>query len=40
MEGYTGIGSAADVLALITEVQRRVREASGVQLEPEVRLWE
>ena len=35
----TGNATAADVLALIAEVQRRVREASGVQLEPEVRLW-
>lgn len=36
----TGDATAADVLALIAEVQRRVREASGVQLEPEVRLWQ
>lgn len=36
----TGSATAADVLALIAEVQSRVREASGVQLEPEVRLWE
>ena len=36
----TGDATAADVLALIAEVQRRVREASGVELEPEVRLWE
>lgn len=36
----TGNATAVDVLALIAEVQRRVREASGVQLEPEVRLWE
>lgn len=36
----TGGATAADVLSLIAEVQRRVREASGVQLEPEVRLWE
>lgn len=36
----TGNATAADVLALIAEVQRRVREASGVTLEPEVRLWE
>ena len=36
----TGGATAADVLALIAEVQRRVHEASGVQLEPEVRLWE
>lgn len=36
----TGDATAADVLALIAEVQRRVHEASGVQLEPEVRLWQ
>ena len=36
----TGNATAADVLALIAEVQRRVREVSGVTLEPEVRLWE
>ncbi len=36
----TGGATAADVLALITEVQRRVHEASGVALEPEVRLWQ
>ena len=35
----TGNATAADVLALIAEVQRRVHDASGVQLEPEVRLW-
>jgi UDP-N-acetylmuramate dehydrogenase len=35
----TGDATAADVLALIAEVQRRVHEASGVTLEPEVRLW-
>lgn len=35
----TGDATAADVLALIAEVQRRVHEASGVALEPEVRLW-
>ena len=31
-------GSADDVLALIREVQRRVEEATGVRLEPELRL--
>ena len=36
----TGNATAADVLALIAEVQRRVREASGVSLTPEVRLWQ
>ena len=36
----TGNATATDVLALIAEVQRRVRETSGVKLEPEVRLWE
>lgn len=36
----TGNATAADVLALIAEVQRRVLAASGVALEPEVRLWE
>jgi len=35
----TGDATAADVLALIAEVQRRVHEATGVALEPEVRLW-
>lgn len=35
-----GDATAADVLALIAEVQRRVFEATGVQLEPEVRLWQ
>lgn len=35
----TGDATAADVLALIAEVQRRVHEATGVTLEPEVRLW-
>ena len=36
----TGDATAADVLALIAEVQRRVHETTGVQLEPEVRLWQ
>ena len=31
-------GTAGDVLALIREVQRRVEEATGVHLEPELRL--
>lgn len=35
----TGDATAADVLALIAEVQRRVHEVTGVTLEPEVRLW-
>ena len=36
----TGDAPAADVLALIAEVQRRVRQTTGVELEPEVRLWQ
>lgn len=36
----TGDATAADVLALIAEVQRRVHETTGVQLKPEVRLWQ
>lgn len=36
----TGNATAADVLALIAEVQRRVRETRGVNLDPEVRLWQ
>lgn len=35
----TGGATAADVFALIAEVQARVLADSGVQLEPEVRLW-
>ena len=35
-----GGATCADVLALIAEVQRRVHETTGVQLEPEVRLWQ
>lgn len=35
-----GDATTADVLALIAEVQRRVHETTGVQLEPEVRLWQ
>ena len=34
----TGGATAAEILALIEEVQRRVREHSGVTLEPEVRI--
>ena len=34
----TGNATAADVLALIEEVQRRVYEAHGVKLYPEVRI--
>ena len=33
-----GGATCADVTALITEVQRRVKEAAGVTLEPEVRI--
>jgi UDP-N-acetylmuramate dehydrogenase len=31
--------SASDILALISLCQERVREQSGIELEPEVRLW-
>ena len=34
----TGSATCADVLALMAEVQRRVKEHSGVTLEPEVRI--
>ncbi|GAB4400052.1 MAG: UDP-N-acetylmuramate dehydrogenase [Anaerolineales bacterium] len=34
----TGGATAADVLALMREVQRRVEEAFGVRLEPEIKL--
>ena len=34
-----GGATAADVLALVKLVQQRVFDASGVHLEPEVRLW-
>lgn len=34
----TGGASSADILALIREVQRVVREKTGVELEPEVRI--
>ena len=38
--GVINVGGAtcADVLALMAEVQRRVKERSGVTLEPEVRV--
>lgn len=35
----TGGATASDVLALVRLVQERVMEETGVQLEPEVRLW-
>lgn len=35
-----GGATAQDVLALIREIQERVFDATGVRLEPEVRLWE
>ena len=34
-----GRATSADVLALIAQVQKRVRENSGIDLEPEVRIW-
>lgn len=34
-----GTGTAADFRALMAEVRRRVREHSGVELEPEVKFW-
>lgn len=34
-----GGATAADVLQLIADVQKRVFETQGVRLEPEVRLW-
>ena len=34
-----GSGSAAEFVALMQEVRRRVREQSGVELEPEVKFW-
>jgi UDP-N-acetylmuramate dehydrogenase len=36
---HHGAGSSADFVALMHEVQRRVREESGVELEPEVKFW-
>ena len=35
-----GGATARDVRDLIAEVQRRVRQTTGVELEPEVRLWQ
>lgn len=34
-----GRATSADVLELIAQVQKRVRENSGIELEPEVRIW-
>ena len=34
-----GGATAADVLWLMAETRRRVREQAGVDLEPEIRLW-
>lgn len=34
-----GGATAADVLATMELVQRRVYEESGIRLEPEVRIW-
>ena len=34
-----GRATGADVLALMEEVRKRVKEQSGVELEPEVRIW-
>lgn len=34
-----GAGSAADFVALMEEVRRRVRERFGIELEPEVKFW-
>ena len=36
----TGSATAEDVLRLIAHIQEKVREDSGVMLEPEVRLWQ
>ena len=36
---HDGAATAADIAALMAEVQRRVRSASGVQLRPEVEWW-
>ncbi len=36
---HDGAGSAADVAALMAEVQRRVLAASGMQLQPEIEWW-
>jgi UDP-N-acetylmuramate dehydrogenase len=34
-----GNATAGDVLWLMRETRRRVREATGVALEPEIQLW-
>lgn len=34
-----GTGTAADFMAVMTEVQRRVRERNGIDLTPEVKFW-
>ncbi len=34
-----GVGKTRDVIALIAEVQRRVQDRFGVELEPEVVIW-
>ena len=36
--GDLGQARASDILSLMDEVQRRVYEATGVRLEPEVRI--
>ena len=36
---HDGDAKAADVVALMTEVQRRVLDASGVRLQPEIEWW-
>lgn len=35
----TGKATAADILALVRQIQKKVYENSGVKLEPEIRLW-
>ena len=35
-----GRATSADVLELIAQVQARVKAASGIELEPEVRIWD
>jgi UDP-N-acetylmuramate dehydrogenase len=34
-----GDGSAADFVALMNEVRRRVKDRTGIELEPEVKFW-
>lgn len=36
---HHGEGTATEFVALMHEVQRRVREQSGIELEPEVKFW-